>query len=243
MADVFVIGGANVDIKGRSQAAPIPTTSNPGDVMTSLGGVGRNIAHTLALLAIDTAFIGFVGDDANGENLRRETAAAGVDISMLGTCQEPTGTYLAILDDRGELVTAVNDMRATGALNPEHLMRHRSRLAAARMIVADCNISVSCLAWLFDFALQHSVKLVIEPISVPKSRKLLDLPSWHGGFLVTPNAMQLEALTGSRDAMAGIAVLHRKGFRNAVVHRGREGAIASDGLAPPQVIVSPQQGR
>jgi pseudouridine kinase len=53
MAKVIVIGGANVDIKGRSSGAFIGGTSNPGDVMVSVGGVGRNIAENLARLGLD----------------------------------------------------------------------------------------------------------------------------------------------------------------------------------------------
>jgi pseudouridine kinase len=238
MPEVIVIGGANIDIKGRSHAGLIPATSNPGDVIASLGGVARNIAHNLALLGIATAFAGFAGDDSNGHRLRRETEAAGVDVSMLGTCEVSTGVYLAILDDRGELVSAINDMRCTEALTAEYLIRHEARLAKARMLVADCNIGLDCLVWLFDFARRHHVKLLIEPISVPKSRKLLALPSLRGGFAITPNLSQLAALTGLAGETAAVGKLHRMGFENAIVHCGKAGVIASDGHASPWRIAA-----
>ena len=44
-----VVGGVNVDIGGRSFAPLVASDSNPGTVSVSLGGVGRNIAHNLAL--------------------------------------------------------------------------------------------------------------------------------------------------------------------------------------------------
>ena len=229
MGEVIVIGGANVDIKGRSHADFIPGTSNPGDVVTSVGGVARNIAHNLALLEVTTALIAFIGDDANGALIRRETINSGVDISMLETCPDATGIYLAIIDDRGELVSAVNDMRAVAAMTAQHLMRHEARLAAADMIIADCNISSDCLAWLLDLARRRRVKLLIEPISVPKSCKLLELPSTAGAFAITPNLSQLHAITGIGDEMAAIDQLHCMGFANVVVHCGRAGVIASDG--------------
>lgn len=238
MPEVVVIGGANVDIKGRSRENFIPRTSNPGDVVTSVGGVGRNIAHNLALLGIDTALLACVGEDANGAMIRRETQAAGVDVSMLETCREPTGVYLAIMDERGELVSAVNDMRSAAAMKARHLARHEARLTAASMIVADCNIGLDCLAWLFDLARRRDVKLLIEPISVPKSRKLLELPSTDGGFAITPNFSQLHAITGLDDEVSAIARLHRMGFANVVVHRGKAGAIASDGHGTPQHIAA-----
>ena len=47
---VVVIGGANIDIKGKSFEKLEGITSNPGKVSIALGGVGRNIAHNLTLL-------------------------------------------------------------------------------------------------------------------------------------------------------------------------------------------------
>ena len=46
---VVVVGGANVDICGRSWEPLVPADSNPGLVSMSIGGVGRNIAHNLSL--------------------------------------------------------------------------------------------------------------------------------------------------------------------------------------------------
>ena len=45
---VAVVGGINVDIGGTSFAPLIGADSNPGKVSTTLGGVGRNIAHDIA---------------------------------------------------------------------------------------------------------------------------------------------------------------------------------------------------
>ena len=52
---VTVVGGVNVDIGGRPEAALVARDSNPGAVSSSLGGVGRNIAHNMALLALAAA--------------------------------------------------------------------------------------------------------------------------------------------------------------------------------------------
>ena len=47
---VVVVGGANVDVKARSTAALVARTSNPGTVVRTPGGVGRNVAENLARL-------------------------------------------------------------------------------------------------------------------------------------------------------------------------------------------------
>ncbi len=46
MSYVCVVGGANVDIEGRVLKTLLPGDSNPGTVIRSPGGVGRNIAES-----------------------------------------------------------------------------------------------------------------------------------------------------------------------------------------------------
>ena len=50
---VTVVGGVNMDIGGWPGEVPVMQDSNPGVVRMSLGGVGRNIAHNMALLGMD----------------------------------------------------------------------------------------------------------------------------------------------------------------------------------------------
>jgi pseudouridine kinase len=58
---VVVIGGANVDIGGTPYNELIPEDSNPGRITVTFGGVGRNIAHNLANLGVNTKLITAVG--------------------------------------------------------------------------------------------------------------------------------------------------------------------------------------
>ena len=98
------------------------------------------------------------------------------------------------------------------------------------MLVADCNLAESCLDWLCRFSAERSVRLLIEPVSVPKAMKLLSFVRSAPVFAITPNAQQLAALAGPDEAGA-IAKLHRSGFANVVLHRGSAGAWASNGGA------------
>ena len=227
MKRVIVIGGANVDIKGRVSGAFIGGTSNPGEVLVSVGGVGRNIAENLSRLGVAVSLFTVLGDDANGQLVRAATVAAGVDLSLTLTGPAATGTYLVILDRRGEVQSAVNDMHNIEWLRPQHLEAVAAQLAASDMLVADCNIDVSCLAWLCDFSARSGVRLLIEPVSVPKAKKLLKFERRSPVFAVTPNEQQLVALTQEQDFCQGLASLRELGFANVVMHRGAKGVVAS----------------
>jgi pseudouridine kinase len=226
MADVVVIGGANIDIKAKSISRNILGTSNPGEVTISPGGVGRNIAHNLARLGVDVALISMFGDDLHGDLLLEHTKAAGVDVSAVERQPVATGTYVAVLDDDGELVTAMSDMRAVESLTPEFIAKHFDKLHAARLVVADCNLPLATLQAIAAFI---SHKLVIETVSVPKCEKLLQVAAKSPILLTMPNFDQVEKLTGTRDIHTAFAKLHGRGIANIVIHAGAEGAFVSDG--------------
>jgi pseudouridine kinase len=113
---------------------------------------------------------------------------------------------------------------------PDHLEAVAERLGRADILVADCNIPVTCLDWLCAFAARRGKRLLIEPVSVPKAMKLLHFARAAPVFAITPNSQQLDALAGG-----DIAKLHELGFANIVVHRGPEGALASDGARVMEV--------
>ncbi len=225
MSHVIVFGGANIDIKAKTNNAHIPATSNPGVVSTSFGGVGRNIAVNLARLGVDVSFVSAVGTDAQGEALLQATGSSGVDVRNCLTVNGATGTYCAVLDNQGELVTAVADMSALDALRPEMIVQHKVEISAAQLIVADCNLSPMTLAALAAVAAN---KLIIEPVSVAKSKRLWSLLEGCGIFAATPNMAQVTNQFGNRSPTEHVAVLMKLGLQNVVLHAGPDGAYVGE---------------
>lgn len=241
MADIAVIGGANIDIKAKVNAPNRLGTSNPGIVTTTAGGVGRNIAHNLARLGADVALISVVGHDVHGDAVLAETRRAGVDMSRVVRSEISTGSYVALLDHDGELISALSDMRCADLLTPEAILAQEAVIGEARLVVADCNLPQESLNLLVEIA---GGKLVIEPVSVPKSRKLIEALKTGPVYLASPNFDQIEQMTGTRDIENAFRFLHGKGLTNVVIHAGPEGAFVSDGrdiehveAHPPQRIV------
>lgn len=241
MTDIAVIGGANIDIKAKANEPNRLGTSNPGAVSTTAGGVGRNIAHNLARLGAKVALVSVVGNDAHGNAVLEETARVGVDVSRVARSTLHTGSYVALLDHDGELITALNDMRCMEDITSAVVSANQDIIASARLVVADCNLPQATLN---AVAAMAGEKLVIEPVSVPKSRKLVEVLKLTPVFLASPNFDQIEFLAGTRDIEAAFAFMHAKGLRNVVIHAGAEGAFVSDGKSidlveahPPKQII------
>lgn len=172
---VVVIGGANVDVLARPHRSPVPQTSNPGVVTVTAGGVGRNIAETLARLGTAVTLVAVVGSDAHGDLVLASTRDAGVDVDLVRRGLTPTGTYVALLDEGGELVSAVADMAATGSLSTTDIDLAAEVIAAADLVVLDGNLDTPVLAAAWDAAVAADVGVVLDPVSVPKAAAIAQL--------------------------------------------------------------------
>jgi pseudouridine kinase len=228
---VVVIGGANIDVKARSAAPIIGGTSNPGNTVTSSGGVGRNIAENLARLGTTTLLVAAVGRDPSGDRLLDETSTAGVRVEHGLRTDSPTGTYTAVLDFDGELVVAVADMATTATLDVAHLETIRELIHGACLLVLDGNLSDDVLAAALDFAADAQRMVLLDPVSVPKAGRIGPLFNTRRPvYAVTPNRDELAALTSmavSTDAELALAVasLHGRGVRNVWVRLGAFGSL------------------
>ena len=211
---VVVVGGANVDVKARTTSALVPGTSNPGTVVRSPGGVGRNVAENLARLGTRVALLSTVGSDPDGDWLLQETALAGVDVSPV-LRGGATGRYVAVLDHGGDLAVAVSDMAATDALVPEVL--DHDLLRAASLVVLDGNLPAPTI----DAVLALGVRVVIDPVSVPKAARIAPLlDPGRPVFAITPNEAELAAL-------GSVESLHERGVEVVWVRRGAAGSALS----------------
>jgi pseudouridine kinase len=233
-AAVVVVGGAIMDVKARSSAPLGSATSNPGEVTTDPGGVGRNIAENLARLGTPTHLVAAIGSDSFGEELLAHTRGAGVQLDHVVAGSRPTGTYLAVLDHDGDLSVAVSDMSATDALTVADVEPARSLIQNCDLLVVDGNIPIEVATWLCDIACRGGVPVVIEPVSVVKAGRLRPLVSPERPILaVTPNIAELAALVGHDVAdtideiSRATSELHALGVRHVWVRRGARGSLLS----------------
>jgi len=171
---VVVIGGANIDLRGRPVGEVLERhTSNPGKINVDSGGVGRNIAHNLALLNIPVTLLSAVGDDGEGIRILEETGKDGVKMEqMIISGEHPTGIYLAILNEKGEMEVAVSDMRILEEVTVDYLRSKAYLIKESKIVVMDTNIPEESIGYVVDLCNKVKVPLLIEPVSVEKAKKL-----------------------------------------------------------------------
>ena len=226
---ITVAGAVNLDISGTSADAVVPRDSNPGTVRTSLGGVGRNIAHNLALLGTDVHLVTAFGDDDNGHRIAENCREIGIDVSdALVIPGGRTSTYLFINDADGDMLLAVNDMDIYQTLTPQVLSGKQRVLSGGRALIVDANLPAESLAYLADTV---TVPIFADPVSTVKAEKLKPLL----GKLHTlkPNRMEAELLSGvsitdEASLRKAAEVLLSTGLRRVFLSLGSSGVFAAD---------------
>jgi len=194
-APVLVIGASGIDIIGRLNRELELGTSNPSRIRTSYGGVGRNIAENLARLGQPVNLITAVGADEYGSSLINHLEIAGVNVQPVIHCDDcPTGAYLAVLDEKGDLKIGLDDMRAMNYVTSEYLRREYELFKTASMLVVDTNLSSKTLRTAFSLARKAKIPICADPTSATLADRLI--PYLDRLFLVTPNDSEASVLSG-----------------------------------------------
>jgi pseudouridine kinase len=191
---VLVIGAAGIDIVGRAGGPLDPATSNPGRLRISHGGVARNVALNLAHLGTEAALITAVGDDALGRQVLARAEREGVDVSRAITAPDnPTGAYLALLDDQGTLQYGLDDMTVIAAITVDSLRARRDLFETASVLVVDANLPPETLETAIDLGRAAGLPIAADPTSRALAVRLR--PHLHDLWLLSPNEHEAEELS------------------------------------------------
>ena len=226
---VVCIGGANVDILGKSSKNMVPRDSNPGRIRFSVGGVARNIAENLARMELRTELICGLGTGAEGDLVRNRCREVGIGTGyIINAGSDATSSYMALSDEEGDMAWAVSDMSAAAAVTPAALEERRELLRSASLIVADTNIPAGSLAALPKLC--PDVPLYVDPVSTVKASKLRHiLPGIHTLKL---NRMEARTLVtngaeSAAEAPELAAFLRDRGVGRVVITLGTDGVYSS----------------
>ena len=173
-----IIGGVNADIIATTFNQFVPNDSNPGTVRLMAGGVGRNIAHNLALLGNEVVFLSLFGGDTFGWFTADSCRKAKVDISLSDAA--PVGTrscYLSINNCDGEMIGGVSDMVSIDGITPEWIATKLQKVGPVDAFIADTNIPAESLAFLIDHAYAPLYVDAVSGAKAPKIRLALSLSS------------------------------------------------------------------
>jgi pseudouridine kinase len=220
---VVCIGAALVDEIFISQNPIQIGTSNPSNFSKSVGGVARNIAGLLAQLNHQIELITHFGNDPEGDWIIEKCREVGIGVKHSLQNEKSSGRFLALLQPNGELHAGASYSNIETEISPEFLISKSDFLITAELLVIDCNLSKETIDWLLNFSIQNNISIIVEPVSLSKSKKMKDA-NWSNVLLYTPNDMELDALDDIQNKENKINNFLQKGLKNLWIRSGKVGS-------------------
>ena len=225
----LIIGAANFDIKGRMLHPPVLMSSNASAMRTSFGGVARNVAENLARLGTPVTLLTAVGDDYAGEDILSSADDVGIDVSRALIIEnETTGTYLAALDERGDLYLGLDDLRVLRHITPDYLRLHKDAFRECDIVAFDLNLSEAAMLTAIRQAHEYDKPICVDPTSTVLAARLRPYLSMVN--IVTPNLAEAEMMLGCDPIRTQAEALHAArqlvsaGVEIAVITQAERGA-------------------
>ena len=232
----MVIGSVNLDL-----VAGVPHIPLTGETVTGAslerfyGGKGANQAVSVAKLDYPAHLIAKVGDDDNGELLRRGLRQAGVDVRcVISSSDASSGTALIFTDPAGQNSIVIIP-GANGCLLPVDVARFESLINSAGIILLQLEVPLQTVIYVAEMGYRKNIPVMLDPAPARElPPKLLLQLAW-----LTPNEVEAAVLCGHPGEGLGpeqvpqcAEELLSRGPRHVVIKLGAQGAYLAtrDGL-------------
>ncbi|GAA3699111.1 ribokinase [Nonomuraea antimicrobica] len=216
---ISVFGSANMDLVAYVSQAPRRGETVTGHRFRTVpGGKGANQAIAAARAGGEVAFLGAVGDDGFGAEMRATLAEAGVDVRGLRQVPGPSGVaHIVVDDDGGNAIIVVPGANATmSGPSGEDL----AAIAGSQALLLQLELPMEAVVRAAQAARVSGVRVFLTPAPAqPLPAELLEAVT-----IIVPNEHEAAAITGlSRPDDALDALLELVG--EVVITLGSEGAL------------------
>ncbi len=204
VGDLMVDKYVSIEARKISREAPVPVGDFHGERL-SLGGAG-NLANNIVALGGKAEMLGFVGDDAEGEWIRKALSDTGIGTSGIETYNRPTTLKTRYMVNGVQFLRVDREVRSdVGGDLSEKLITHADSFVRDCDIVAFADYDKGAItSYLIDSIVTSAKAAVKKTISQPKVRHYLD---FRGVDYIKSNEREASIATG-------ISVLNDTGLRN-----------------------------
>ncbi|MGW0805875.1 ribokinase [Nonomuraea sp. NPDC002799] len=216
---ISVFGSANMDLVAYVAEAPKRGETVTGHRFRTVpGGKGANQAIAAARAGGDVAFLGAVGDDGFGAEMRASLAEAGVDVRGLRQVPGPSGiAHIVVDDDGGNSIIVVPGANGT-VTGPSG--DDLAAIAGSRALLLQLELPMAAVVAAARAAYVAGVPVYLTPAPAqPLPAELLESVA-----TIVPNEHEAAAITGVAGADAALEALLEL-VPEAVITLGSEGAL------------------
>ena len=225
-----VLGSINAD-----HVISVPHFAKPGETLTgygyhiNYGGKGANQAVAAARLGAQVSFIGCIGDDDIGREMKRAFEKDGIDTqAIVSVSDETTGIAMIQVTDSGENSIVIS-AGANAALNESLVEAFSRQIIEADYLLMQLETPLNAIIKAAKLAKQQGTRVVLNPAP---AQPLPDELLAHVD-IITPNETEAELLTGvtvtdEKSAVESARVFHAKGIPTVLITLGSKGVYVSE---------------
>ncbi|GAA4961693.1 ribokinase [Nonomuraea thailandensis] len=216
---IAVFGSANMDLVAYVSKAPnMGETVNGHRFRTVPGGKGANQAIAAARAGGEVAFLGAVGDDGFGAEMRSTLAEAGVDVRGLRQVPGPSGIAHIVVDDDGAnsiIVVPGANGTITGPSGED-----LAAIAGSSALLLQLELPMAAVVAAAQAGNVAGVPVFLTPAPAqPLPAELLEAVT-----TLVPNEHEAAAITGVKGADGALEALLEL-VEEAVITLGSDGAL------------------
>ena len=234
-AGVIVVGSVHMDVVATADRLPGKGESVVGHrVALSPGGKAGNQAAQAALNDARTFFVGRIGRDIFGDQLRAALARTGVDTTYLTVDPlEATGVSPVLTGADGEYASIIVP-GAGQRLEPEDVEAARDAFAQSAVLLLQLEIPVRISAHAAQLARSLGVRVIFNASPAPVGAEAIPIALWSAVDVLLVNGVEAERLSGMSVADVPAAVMaseelrQRFGIQAVIVTLGGRGVVALD---------------
>lgn len=229
---VMVFGSCVVDLMARAPHLPVPGETVKGSLFRqSAGGKGFNQGIAACKAGGDVTMVTKLGRDSLADVPLREMDAAGMAKDALFYNDEVgTGVSLIMVDEQTSQNKIIIVPGSCATITAADIAAIEERLKASAYLLLQLEINQDANEAVAALAKRCGVKVILNTAPCqPLSDEFL-----HGTWLVTPNEVEAEALTGIavsdlQSADRAAAALFARGVENVLITLGSRGVYLSTG--------------
>jgi ribokinase len=229
--DVVGFGALNVDKLFKvNKIAEAEEESFIENCVEACGGSAANTTVALARLTCKVGFVGKVGCDREGDLLLKDFRKEGVDTSgVIRAKRGKSGSVMGFVNKDGAralcIDSGVNDTIKLSEVNTSYVSQARFLHLTSFVGGTSFQTQKKLLN-----ALPETVKVSFDPGVLYARRGLAQVePIIKKSYVLMPNVVELELLTGKKDYCKGADALIGKGVKIVAVKLGGDGCYVTDG--------------
>ena len=217
---ILVSGSIAIDHTIISKSMPTAgTTTIAESYFSNVGGKGANQACASMFLGGDVSFIGAIGNDNNGEQVRKFLDKQGLH-ARLKESMHPTGVAFITLDANGENQILIIQ-GANVDLTIEDMDANDDLFVEGGIYLTQLESNPEVVQYSLKKAKEKGMMVILNPAPVkPFNKEYYQYIDY-----IVPNEHEIQQLTKCEDMMEGAKYLLDNGCKNVIVTLGENGSV------------------